>query len=556
MRLHVVLVVAALLAARSAAQEDAKEPAWLTPGFAVAAHRVVDFDRDGIDELLIVGRAGEVQVLSWVVDEGGRGSLVPAEAWTLPAPDRCILALAPVLDPDGPLALVLLDATGLRTHRFADGGLAAKGTALGGDARLEIRTGAPLFTDFVRDCNGDGRIDVVVPGHDGVALWLNRPPKEPGGAPTFQRTALVKVRTEIHNQLEGEVLEHELKIPDLGTLEVNGDGRPDLVVVQSNGTEIFLQRQDGSLPQKPDAVLDLGKFRDTTDAATVRPGYTLAGTESARSLIRDIDDDGIPDYLVAHRRKVWIFHGSKDGPQFVRPTQILKTADDLTAIWLSDLDDDRDLDLLILRVQVPTWGALLTGLVGAIKVDFSAFGYENQGGRKLATAPTWKRDLRFVLPSLSEILGNPEQLIRRFEEAGKSFRPSVLADFDFDGTEDVALVAEDQATVEIWFGDPARPAPPEDELEDVLRRVLFEDDQDTWDVDRILAWIEELGSARAERLTAGRKPDRRLHARDPEGFALVAADALRTGKGAVLLRTFAPRDGSALRRFDVRPIRR
>ena len=51
-------------------------------------------------------------------------------------------------------------------------------------------------------------------------------------------------------------------------------------------------------------------FKDTTPRADLRPGRIWAGSDRTRYLSRDLDNDGVPDYVIAHRRKVWVFHGN------------------------------------------------------------------------------------------------------------------------------------------------------------------------------------------------------------------------------------------------------
>ncbi|MEE9391307.1 MAG: VCBS repeat-containing protein [Planctomycetota bacterium] len=432
----------------------------------------------------------------------------PGASLQLEHPKRSLCCFAPILDPAGPPQLVVLTPKGCFVYRSTpDGYLETKALRLARRAKLLVRTTIPMLGEFARDATGDGLMDIVVPKYRSCALFVNQ-----GGAsgkpPKFRKTAEVEVRVSSDIETSGggniDDLASRLYIPDLNTIDVNGDGRPDLVVKQKRETRFHLQDAKGGIPTKPTSILNLRAFRDTTQAATVRPGYTLAGTEKARSLMRDLDGDGIPDYVIAHRRKVWVFHGSKAGPQFSKPSSILKTADDLTAIWLANLNDDDKVDLLIVRVQVPTIGTLLTGLLGSISVDFGAYGYANQGGRRFATKPQWRRSLVFKLPSLTEILRNPEAILRRFENAGGSLPPHVKADFNGDGAEDLVMFSKAERGFDLWRGDAAHPAPPANSLDRILRRVLFEDDKDEWNIDRLLEWIESLGNQEVTRLTQGR----------------------------------------------------
>ncbi|MEZ6196611.1 MAG: VCBS repeat-containing protein [Planctomycetota bacterium] len=551
------LVVISLVAAlRLGAQAPAPTApaAVLEPDFPVATVTLVDLDDDGRREMLVVGRAGEIRVHRL----GADGKLAAREGWALPHPERSLLALARLEGPDSPLHLVVADPDGARAHAWSsEKGLAEEGRRLARRARFDIRGGRPVFADFVRDVNADGRADLVIPDARHVELWL-------ATAEGFRRTAQVEVRTRISAEYEAEgnrdFLSQGIVVPDLEMMDVNGDGRPDLVVSRRESTGFHIQTADGAIPVAPDVTLELDRFRDTSEKATVRPGYTLAGTERAKSLIRDLDGDGIPDYLVAHRRKVWIFHGTKEGPQFTKPTEIMKTADEMTGIWLARLDDDEDVDLLIVRVQVPSIAGIIGGLLGSFEIDFTATGYANLDGKRFEKSPSWRRDLTFKLPSITEILRNPEAIIQRFEEAGRKFRRTLRGDFDGDGREDVGLVAEDGAKLEVFFARADDPPPAAETLDDVMREVFFEDDDDVWDLDRMVDWLGSLGARQAARLTAGRSADRSLAlptpAETPLRQALEADLDGRPGREIVLVYSRALREDADLARIEVHRITR
>jgi VCBS repeat protein len=362
---------------------------------------------------------------------------------------------------------------------------------------------------------------------------------------SFRKTAEVEVKMRISSQFTAaghrDFYEHNIVIPDLQMIDVNADGRPDLVVTKSNSMRFHLQKADGSIPVVADRLLDHDKFKDTSAKATVRPGYTLAGTEKAKSLMRDLNADGIPDYLVAHRRKVWIFHGTKDGPQFVKPTGIMKTADEITGIWVARLDDDDDVDLLIVRVQVPSIAGIIGGLLGSVKIDFAAAGYANLDGMRFEKKPSWKRNLTFEFPSISEILRNPDAILKRFEEAGRKFRRNVRDDFNGDGRKDVALVTEDGSRLDYYFARSDDETSGGENLDDILRQVLFEDDNDTWDLDRMVEWLGSLGARQAARLTAGRTPDRKIELPPPTETPLrqILSGPLDAKPGAEILLVFS-----------------
>lgn len=533
MRARAALLLVLAAPCLAAPERRIERRSELATDFPVAGHRVLDVDGDGTRELLVVGSAGEVRVWRAVPDADGtrRFPERPAGALVLSDPKRTLLATADVLGTGGPPQLVVLSRGGLSVHPVADGVYARAAIPLAPRARLALRTGAPRFADILRDVNSDGHPDLVVPQAEGAEIWLWTPPPARGtdGAsdapgtrgdalPEFRKAATVRLdvaraRSVEHDALS-DVLEGSLRIPALRIADVNGDGRADLSVEDGDRRAFHLAREDGSLPAESDVSVDLAIFEDTTPEAEVRLGRTLAGSDARRFESRDLDGDGIPDHVIAHRRKVWVFPGGPDGPQFTKPSQILQAADDVTAMLVLRLDEDPLPDLLLLRVAVPTVATLLQGLVASWDVDVAAAGYENAGGATFRKEAKWRGDLALRLPAILGVLRDPEPFVRRFEDVSKRFRRAAEGDFDGDGSLDVASPDAEERTLEVWFGRAGDPGA--DDAEAEIGRLFFADEDRTWDVDRVLRWLGAMADRHTARLTGGRASDARIALRSPE----------------------------------------
>ena len=531
----------ALLAASAPARAQAvpfERIQTLTPGYPVAATRLVDLDGSaeaaGPPELVVVGRRGDVRVWRW---DAAAGALAPAgeRPLTLPDPSRTLLALAD-LDGRGAPQLVTLSPDGALAYAPLPGaGFASEGVRLAARARFRLRPGQPTFAEFVRDVNGDGRLDVLVPARESCELWLNEPAAAPEGAgdagagAALRRAATVDVPA-VRFHLAGtealsDVLVSSFSLPGLTTRDVNGDGREDLLVSRERTRAFHLQRADGGYPREPDVSVDLGIFRDTSPDPELEPGEILGGGQEAQFLSRDLDDDGIADHVIAHRRKVWVFPGGPDGPQFTEPSAILKVADEVTALLVLDLDDDSRPDLLLIKVEVPGVSALVFGLLREWDVTIRAVGYRNASGRTFELTPAWRRELSLRLPPILDLVQDPAAVLDRFEAVERRFRVPTLGDLDADGGRDLLLVSEDGARLDLWRGRPEDGERAWEPDPHGLRHVLFEHEREVWDLDRILEAFGNLAEDRFETLTEGRPADASLPLRDPERFALVGVEA-------------------------------
>jgi hypothetical protein len=249
----------------------------------------------------------------------------------------------------------------------------------------------------------------------------------------------------------------------------------------------------------------------------VRPGRTLAGSDKTRIQSRDLDADGIPDYVIAHRRKVWIFHGNRKQPQFTDPTSILKVSDDVTSLMITDLNDDEYPDLLIFRMHVPSVAGLLLGVLRSLDIEILARGYANTGGKTFERSPTWRSEISVRIPPLATILKNPGEILSKVEEVGRKFRVQSAGDLDGDGAEETLLLNEARTRIDVWKGV-KRNSVSDVGLQREFRKVLFEDKNRTWDLDRVLSFFSGVAERRTAGITGGRAPDAQLELRNGEDW--------------------------------------
>lgn len=488
--------------------------------------------------LCVAGVQGEVR--SWRFErEGDAAGFVahgPLGELVLADPRRCTLDWSP-LRAGGEDSLLVASPRGVEAHAgLENGAFGPAARMLAPRAKLHLRTGRPTLAPIAQDVNADGRFDLLVPSGETIEVWAANE-----DASAFARVAKVRVPVTSSRSVAGaelsDILRASLSIPTLVLRDVDGDGRADLVVEDGAKRAFHRVRADGSIPEAPDVELDLAIFRDTTPEAGIAPGRTLATDGVARYQSRDLDGDRIPDAVIAHRRKVWVFRASGAGPQFTQPSTILKADDDVTALSLADLDDDGRPDLVLLKIAVPTIGEILRGLVSELAIDIDAIGYRNVGEGKFDPKPGWRSTLELRVPAILSLLKSPETWIQRFEDAGKRFRRSAEADLDGDGARDLLFVAVDGASIDAWRG--AAAASSAFESDRVLRQVFFEDEERTWDFERLIEWLGALGEERARSVTGGRAPDARANLRDPASWRLeelTSADLDGDGLDEVVLR--------------------
>ncbi|MBL8728967.1 MAG: VCBS repeat-containing protein [Planctomycetes bacterium] len=544
-------VVAAALAVVGAALAQGPMLGSIGPVADVVAALAVDTDGDGRAELVLVTRDGRFVRYGLAADAAGlqrRGAL------HLSDPAHTLFAAADLL-PQAGVEFVVADpsGTGWLVWPAGDEARDAAPQSLVRRARFTLRTDAPQRAPFVQDLDRDGRLDLMLPTLQGVQPFRQEPPGD-DGAPRFRAlgTMVVPVQTSVEaDRRRNQELSGSLVIPQLDTEDLNGDGRPDLLTRDGTRHAFHLQRDDGTFATP--VVVDLAQFEDSTPKAAVALGSTLVLGDRKLLQRGDIDGDGIPDYVIAHRRKVWTFLADARGPQFEQ-ARTQAVADDVTAMLLVDLDDDRCADLLTFQLQLPGVGALLLGLVQSIDIDVKAVGYRSEDGA-FANLPAWRRTVTLRIPPVLTLLGQQEELVQRFLAIVARTRLGVRGAFTGGAGNDLALVRADGTAIELYPADTAPPKLDSAEGRRTLRRLLFEEPATVFDLERVFALVSGFVDQLSGSLVGDREPLRSLPLRDPQSWRLVDLLAAEfdgaPGQEVVAVYTAVDGDETAPRHYDV-----
>jgi hypothetical protein len=463
------------------AQQQPALPAH-EPAAAIAGEALVDTDGDGRAELVCITASGAI-TRHRCADGGFRAD----GALQLRDPEHSLLAFAD-LDAQPGLELVVCDGGGAHWLPWPASGTAPEPRPLARRARCQLPLGRPQLSPFVQDLDRDGRLDLLVPQLQGVLPFVQEAPAA-DGAPVFRALERlpVEAQVELDEVTRGSDQERigALVVPRIATDDLDGDGRPDLLFRDDLVHTFYLQGGDGKFAQR--VTVDLRQFEDSTPKAAVAPGSTLVLGDRQQLQRGDIDGDGVPDFVIAHRRKVWTFLGGKQGPQFTK-ARTQAVADDVSAMLLVDLEDDRKADLLTFQVQVPGVGALLLGLVQSIDLDIKAVGYRSENGA-FANTPAWRRTITLRIPPLLSLLSRQEELLERLTAVIGKARKGERGAFTAPGRSDLWLVRPDGKALDLYALDGQAPTLASASGRRLLRRVLFDDPDPVFDLDRVFTLL-------------------------------------------------------------------
>ena len=131
---------------------------------------MADTDGDGVSELLVLHRDGLLRRLA--LRSGDAASLVDTGSMLLRDPLHSLVACRDALPVPGEEILVMEPRCAFVLAWPDAGSTAPKETQLNRRARCSIRVGAPQWSPFAQDLNGDGLLDLLAPSLAGCTPYL------------------------------------------------------------------------------------------------------------------------------------------------------------------------------------------------------------------------------------------------------------------------------------------------------------------------------------------------------------------------------------------------
>ncbi len=436
-----LLCGAALWAAAGALGAQAFEPAsTLLPVIDENTRLALrDVDGDGRLDLLAVGLAGiSLRRL------GADGRYPEDHDAVVPWPGETVGWFLADVDGDGDTEVALLIG-GTRVALVDHD--AERGFALGPDLVVAPTGFLPRGVrrvNFVRDVDGDGRADFVVPAAGRFLIHLQR---EGGwGAPLPVRfQASITLETGDPEALDSR-FRSDVKIPWFTLEDIDGDGRIDLVSETDDEAQFHLAGPE--LPAEPSFSLDLAALRaELPPKGQINLDNLLANVDPRVGWrVAELDGEAPADLVVQQGGKISLYLGGSRGPRLEAPDQVLKASGNVLYFLLRDANGDTLPDLQLLRAATISLGDALRLLVVPGSIDFDVFTYNNEGG-EFARKPSVRTTLALRVPALLSFLDDVKQMREEYEE--RSAVPAQAACLDGDGLVNDVVDVRDGALL-VW----------------------------------------------------------------------------------------------------------
>ena len=410
----------------------------------------------------------------------------------------------------------------------------------------------------LRDVDGDGVIDVVVPATGRYRLFLGKPRSnatdvdETGAAapaPRFGSPIEIAFDAEITLQVgDPDELEstfsQEVRLPWFEVRDVDGDGDLDLVAETEDDVRFYLA--DPELPEQPTWRLDLAARRAQLGR---KDGINLddllsnvAPTVTWR--VVDLDGSAPHELILQEGSTLKLWRGGSRGALERPPDQVLRASGTILWTFLRDVDRDGDQDLQIVRSEALTLARVVRWLVLPGSFDIDLYTYDNEGGL-FGRKPAKKTTLAIQIPRLLSI----EEKVESIGEAAEQREaiPAEALDYDGDGyADDVVDVREGKLVFLRNVLAEGETVPDVDlastGVESLLDRFLLSDldglpdgGRKEFGIDDLGRWRLSAGSLLRDR-SGDRTPDRSMELGiELEALELFVVDLDRDGRSEVVL---------------------
>lgn len=388
-------------------------------GVAPKAALLADVDGDGLDDLVVATsrRAGRTERSIEVHlrrREGDAFVAAPDFSFELPN-DVTAFAVGDVHEDPGS-EIVLFTASGAFAWRPKGPEDSRFARLLSGSFLWQLADAHDVmaFEKGVRDVDGDGLADIVLPEPDGWRIAVQRRPA--GGPASFATVSAPRIpqdqdgedqplgsrrmqaktkRNEVRiaitigsddAELPQDLVDVTESVPAPQFADFDGDGRADLLAQTSRDLCVWKQRADGTFPDAPDATYTLPVPADRERRLDVSYGSHVADVDGDRRidcvmLAGDKRSDDV-------RTQVLVYVQGKAGapdpssPLFGGkglPTQLLRIGGFAGSPDIVDVDGDGRRDLVLGSVRVD--GALdVAKVAGEGALDAEIYVFKNRGG--------------------------------------------------------------------------------------------------------------------------------------------------------------------------------
>jgi len=266
---------------------------------------------------------------------------------------------------------------------------------------------------FVRDVDGDGTQDLVVPGPGRYRIFLHNL-QATGDDARFAEPIEIDYEADVFYQvgdptsIDGR-FGQRVRVPWFDLRDIDGDGDTDLVAKTDD--RIAFHLADPELSAHPTWVLDKQAMRDEMPEAEEIDLDDLFSNVSRRVdwSIEDLDGEFPNDLILQYGATFKVYSGGAVSGPRDRADQVLKSSGNVLYAFFRNVQGSEHVDLQIVRGERISLARVLRYLILPGTLDFELFTYENEGGL-FSRKPTRRNKLSLKIPRLLSLMDDGDEI--------------------------------------------------------------------------------------------------------------------------------------------------
>ncbi|MBN2185556.1 MAG: VCBS repeat-containing protein [Candidatus Krumholzibacteriota bacterium] len=385
-----------------AGDQDAFSISTLSVADKVLDLETVDFDQDGLKDILVVHRKGlqpdETRWISiFLQGRGGDFSTAADQSWEIDT-TAVILDVGDVYG-DPKKEICFLSAVGVFYYTMEERSFNTIPQKLFDSQGLAVhpsKRNIPVI-NFVRDWNGDGIEEIGIYQFEGLSIFSpdSTHRYDNNNKLTVELDTYMHSRKIVEDQDQTAGLSATFRFPTTRIIDYNADGREDLIATVSERIFVYIQDENGSFSGEPyaDVVFDVRTQKEKIEDIAF-----------AQTVMRDLNDDGYADAIVTKqssqglsnfRCAINIFYGTSGGFS-EKPDQVIiseGTASERTIV--RDVNGDGQLDMILPSIKISITSIIRFLLTKSVPINFNIFLLHEDG--RYSDRPDFSKEVKFKI---------------------------------------------------------------------------------------------------------------------------------------------------------------
>lgn len=253
--------------------------------------------------------------------------------------------------------------------------------------------GGLFLWDLALDLDNDRRTDLLFPTKDGYLVYANMAKTGLENRGRIAVPSSERFGPPMETRFLNRFLTYISTLQRVVAVDMNGDGRKDLVAYRHKGLAIFKQRPGCRFLEQPDTVKSLSVVEKAAEQSKKKDAENNKDKfANVKLALRDLNNDGRMDIVATKtigeigvfeslRTQVLIFLATKDGIQDSKPDRIINLKGLTLFPEFTDFNGDKDIDIVLSSLRMDLFTNVKRAITKSVSTTYTVYLY--RGGPRV-----------------------------------------------------------------------------------------------------------------------------------------------------------------------------